>query len=73
MTKPVTEKLEKMQITITDIEEKRKNLKSNVQNLMRDIAQREQEINTMKTDLVRLQGAIAMCDELINNGVKNDS
>jgi hypothetical protein len=61
MSKTVTEKLGKMQIKVSDVEEKKTTLETNAKELVKQIQIKEQEIINLKTDLVRLQGAIAMC------------
>jgi len=73
MSKTVTEKLDKMQIKVSDVEEKKTTLETNAKELVKQIQIKEQEIINLKTDLVRLQGAIAMCTDLMQSTENPDA
>jgi hypothetical protein len=73
MSKTVTEKLGKMQIKVSDVEEKKTTLETNAKELVKQIQIKEQEIINLKTDLVRLQGAIAMCTDLMQSTENPDA
>lgn len=71
--KKPSDKLAIMQVKISDIEEKKSNLELNVRELVKQIQTKEQEIINLKTDLVRLQGAIAMCTDLMQSTENPDA
>jgi septal ring factor EnvC (AmiA/AmiB activator) len=66
MTK-VTEKLAVMQVQVSEIETKKNNLEANARNMVEQIKATEQQLINLKTDLVRVQGAIAMCTDLLQS------
>lgn len=71
--KKPSEKLVTMQVKVSDIEEKKTNLEKNAKVLIEQIRKLEEEIINHKTDLVRIQGAIAMCTDLMQSTENPDA